>query len=1772
MTSHGAAQQYSPLFEWASRRRVGNTLANLMIASGVKNDSPANMCLQFVAKESVRVVLDDWKDDDEHAGQLAALSDALVDSPEILDAYPAHTAAMPLKQQLHGQTKEYQILMCLGSRPLGGKDRVLRFWFDQLRVWMVLQGYRRAIAHHTSDKLVAHVAYRLRRAADDSDAESIAWIGKLRCSPPNVEALSRHLRWVTTQSATSQTTHRRFLSALERLALGEDAPLKEVEGDSLHALVSELQQHTNPASPAALMPTTNAPSRQEPTVGAIPADITPVDLEENSSHTTGLLSGRGIQLRKVEELQYLPWSWDAPTSAELVRLGSLIAEWEHGKEEHLQLLALLCRVAILTSRSLELAVSMRISEQPVGDWTVTRDLRTLHRLPPRRSDGWQDDGRHQKWIQPLSTALQIDAASWTAKWAAATSEASSLEDVWQRISPGEPAGRLFDRLCKMTGPLNRLSSDQLSKILGKKVYEASSDGVLAQVLSSRPTTGLGGNAAYPSWSLQEVKDTLNPLLLPEQVIGPANSNVAGSRLDPLDRSLRRSIRRATARVERLATNPDQWLEHHNALVTYVVGALLCGTGARPVTDPFESPVLFDWLARRVFVSDKASHGDSGRLVPLPKSLLGLVEAYCVHLRSLSRLLRDSVPAFAHEVDLLAAQKASSELPFFFFLRTRPSLQWYSVSSAMLTKQRLFIGPLPWNLGRHRLSRRLRSARVDPEVIDSLLGHADQGVLTHGDESPRTWLVDMDAALPALESVYQTLEFATFLAPSARTAPIVVDAGDELFHCRPFGKAARELRREQVRKEQTRLAVQLFKEALAGRAPAEVTPEQWDALSLKLLTVDGKRPHPHAAERYRTLQKVLTGLSRKYRLKLRRIFTLDKPVETPFRPCAIGSEQLLQELQQWFENEPSHPFPSQLGPRTLVALAALDLLLVSRVTSRRLLDDLLRNKRNGDRNFRIVVHEDQAFLEYHPLLHESPRAPVVRYRISWRCAEWLSACDAAYERDGGKLAVPPRWAKTCPLNGRKSAPTTMRGLVKAIAEIVEQANFIQRPGIIAAYSAGRLQTSALPHPHWVLHSRGTISDAAGETTADGTQASLVPARVLLPSAIGVWQFAEPESRYDPEAASLLFKKMRTALSKYRGDNDVSEGEEHITRRNDLATKLASYLAETKGVSSAVWCLAAWLISLVNFKERKTQYAISTVLRYFTALSHRFLEVGTDFDLVRADADDVVDYYDEVLEVNRDLDLCYVGSRLQAFHAFVCRAYGVQEIDWGELDCGSVVPHGSPGWIGEQQYLNALELLVPEVKAAANERLAAAFLLILSYRAGLRGADAIGLEARDWIVARDKGRPDITVCVRSNWLRRLKRPASRRIVPQLEPLRDLETSIVDEFTALFASLRVKNPHFPLFAMNGTGERFARRTLVDRVNDVLKVVHGYKVTMHLGRHSFGSRVAGLLMADHLRPPATGQTAPQSSPEVRRILLGSDGPTRRAPWALARALGHSRPSVAFKSYVHWIPMWCDEWNASRVQQIDAQRSRSELPGATVLDGEYRVKWAPRKTDAAAPPLTTPLAVAATYLDHVRHGARTDSAARAAGISPHCAARIDRAISRATDILKTRARQHRDQPLASILHHIDGIEWISIHGVCTRSTAQAQFLKNAVPRTLDCGLQMLGPNRQLVAWEEAHYHWLAEFVRVFELSRDAVALRTPSGTGERTIHIHAAGLTPFTEHQPSGKIDSVAGPQLGRLDRCALVIRAPTHRTSRTGGSLTPRTGTGLALMWAIYLGTFCD
>lgn len=648
-------------------------------------------------------------------------------------------------------------------------------------------------------------------------------------------------------------------------------------------------------------------------------------------------------------------------------------------------------------------------------------------------------------------------------------------------------------------------------------------------------------------------------------------------------------------------------------------------------------------------------------------------------------------------------------------------------------------------------------------------------------------------------------------------------------------------------------------------------------------------------------------------------------------------------------------------------------------------------------------------------------------------------------------------------------------------------------------------------------------------------------------------APTRSRLDTAARedARLLEHVRRLLRQLAGERVVQEDGRSLPQRAHLknangesiarsATKAAirDLLKRASPESSmSVRLLAGWAVKLLERKNRRGGGKLrpSSILRYFGALSGGFLSYGRNVDMRTMDESQLTDFYlnvvdsallhlqtrssdaqaevEQALTTDRDAEVedgeptvspgarstdgktsqAYVLERVMEFHRFATSIFDLAEPDWSEIGDGLSASTVSPGFITPHEYSTSLAVICPSPNVASIEDLRCAFLLLLTYRFGLRSGEAISLARSDWIEAGGA----IVVLVNSTHAA-VKTSASKRQVPLLGDLSLLERSIVDAWMVHWQTETRDNRSIPLFFRDPlNGGIAAIEPIRRRLVAILRAVTGAAdLTLHKTRHSF----ANILALNALRPEGLsiwktaqfpGETPDSPSPLHAQAVIGSQRSTRRRLWAIGRALGHSAPQTTCGSYLHFMGEWCAQEVMQRVPAVFNLHSVEHLDRFTNLD-----KWIDDQTylriekppELDAPSTLTPL-MAIQYMRAVARGIPSESASSRLNMDPIASLNLHQAIlvtaARAKDRSPFEVGRAEELPLR--LEYLQGIKpsrWDALMPLV------ADVKRSGVDRPDEDPLAQLGTGFQILAFKRGHFEnvrrfltdidWDAESVRFF--------------------------------------------------------------------------------------------
>ena len=1726
------------LVTWAHQHDVIAPLYLLLDATAATiRRGVVGSILHFIARPLILETLESWSLENSYAARLYPLALRLASDPSILSEYPALDDASPANKRFHGNLESIFVLALLATRnPYPRDDSIARSAYERLRLWLLLHAMERVDASSSlCDLAIRDVATRLRLAGDDDPGWKVAVYNLLSDARTFAALEFRLQRTIERRLLLSlPQTERRFLRDLGRVVRHESHPNPR----------NEQPRIGTPAARPLRIPVSTSPLRLNWEMGdevdGVPAPqlfvgfgddgatMLETEVPIDATLARQRLHASSVLLASVEENQFLPWSWSQPMAHELRTLHSWIVETLQSKIPAAdRIAAAVTWIALRTGRSLRRALEMRIGPDPDEEWSVD-PAGHLHRIPPRRENSWKPDAKAISWIVPLADrqiiAMPASVANTIRDCLVESPESKKLDEL---AKSGTVLRRFGDA---MRDRCPRITSGMLARALSHGLYQRASDGIFARMFCRHPQSGLPGAAAYPSWLSTDLMRFVGDQDSRANDADAFATNAMGSRLDTIESVLVAEIRRAGIRLIRKRRRDV--IEFHNALTAYLVVALHAATGVRPVRSAFESIRNFDLTKRFAFVEDKASGASrQGRLVPLPTALCRyLSDRYLAYLCDLSDAITDAGDQVLGDAIRNAATGAGNLVPLFFGLRRiSGTLAWQEVNEVFIEQEDLFRWPLPLRHFRHRLATSLRRRGVDAEIIDGILGHAERGSASYSDRSMRIWQEDIERVRELLEADFTALGFLPVplsVAPNTPHLSGLKPSNPRLNGPQIFGQSARAL----MRRERLRVAVasasEIIKNICAGRELATLDPDALTDLGQKLLFNSNGLPHASGAIRYSVMLRRLERAQRthSHTIRLKRIYLALENEGSCFKPLACGANRAMNLLREELARI-ALPLDTKRAVKRSLALGTIHLILESRLCDWEVLSNILRG-----RHFRIVGFHGQHYLEYGPTVREgSPSAICRRHTISYRAAQLLAVASQSEQLTNAadRALEPALEPMMAILRGHLPSVDKIEKngeFVAALATIVDQVNVTTMPGIAAGYLAGRVASCSVTWYDFTRLHDGLTRDF-GDSSGKLELATFLAADVDFVTMPGGTNISTLQA-----AGRKLIARVRKLLNAERDDS--RQGRE---KRARLSGRLMEFISEASNTTpQAPLALAAWTTDLLTRHRRGGGFlAISAVLRYLDALARAFLETLPDTPLTELSDEEISEAYTNVIESVPVRSRHYSRNRLHEFHQWLSLQTTVSEPEWSEIPGAEVDPATNPALISESDYQ-----LTHERLASGSDSDPARLLLLLAYRTGLRGGEALGLLRSELNLQSET----VVVLIQNNRLRKLKTKAtSRRLVPLNDTLTKAEQTLIDRTLAQLEGTHGSDLDVPIFGQLATS-RSARAKLRRRVITNLKEVTGNpRINLHHARHAAANRLAARIFGVYIPGVHSSELPDLSS---RMLLLGAEGTTRRALPAVERWLGHGQSGTTTQYYLHLLDFWCTQLAAPPSPTRDAR-----LAGITYLED-----FPQRGSDDRQAPEGTKVQNPAQFLMLLRLLTRGHDGVMAAerlGLDIDLAENVVLAVGTLASKFRysRSARAHmpssfKETPaLADLLTRIPDSRWSDLI-----SYAEMRWKANpTLPATVDIQ-GLIGPSRQIVMWSAEHFRGMREWLDWFDLPDSVITVvHTPQCSDSLLTAARHSGFasTKASESIPKIQIDSArTGPNDGfRVEaRLAIQLRETEH------------------------------
>lgn len=1679
-------------------------LQHLCLASD--NPKFLGALLHLVSTPEAQGILADWAPENRHAAGLARLGRTLWGEQQAVADLRPFKEDRRVEDEFRGKLdSQYLAAMAAARRALpAGKTTS---WLQKLRIYIVLRAIDALETNVVRERHLFDICRTVRIACESTDhpnwelfvaltGEALGFQGFVAEATVNCRSAAQKHR---------DRSGRAFFESL--LSVLEDRGWAALPG-------SQATTHSHPLEPyptngswnalANLSAFTDQASNTFKTFQGTHDDDNAIVAKHRTSQKRSAHQhsehGQGLRLEHTERSLFLPHSWHQLSDVESLQLQSRITELLTSAELRNRFGAASTLIALLCSQSMHDVSVMQLSATPSDNWSLDLANRQLVRLAPRFARRWrlENAGPHaSSWLHPLGPVwkIQLDKDVCepfrTAKKKIPT--ATSLHALWAAFDPPDTLSIWFNTVLSQHPDLSRVTSPVLVNPAALHVFQQSQDHALARLVTSDARTALPSACAYAAYRAPQVVDALSAFVQSELAVMTIPNlneelNVAGSELDVRLAILQKTIHQLTQRVA-AASHSRDWVEHHNLLTALTVLALLASTGARPVNSPFESLAWIDLERGLLYVQDKTAGPTQGsRICVLSEVGSALLrEQYLPQLSKIAAGFRVSEPAFSAEIDKLLDPATEAMLPLFFFLREKPGIDWIEVSESELERVCQFDWPLPWNLFRHLTSTWLGRWGLEPDIRDALLGHADRDAEPHGYYSPRIPHEDLEQARPLVNRLASEVGFA---APGNWRSPDI-PAGLALTRTNPgftrlFGRKARAMRRELTLVSAQNLARTVIQDQLGVRTVDQLTPDQIDAIALSMLFREDGMPHPMGSVRYEVFETFLkqqwTQHGRHAKVSRRYVVILEG--RQLFTEEAIGARDKLNHFRDSFEAFAATRGNTTERPVIAATLAAIDLVLNSKLSNFKALSALLCNHHS----IQLVHFDSRYWFEWSGEAAWQDGKPVFRIEISSRAARWLAQVVAS-RRLTAVPATPAQLANLFINFADENA--TLAKSMRYLAHLQEQDNALTLSGIEAGYLCGARPSSGLPHADWIRLIKGAapLQSAASDAENPSIDAAAI---------IEVEHFFSHHHKRVATTTGTVLERCSVLFEEIRKDLNSTSSNLKIATEISREVRVSGF-----GRGDAPFVLAHFAIHLLKRKPQKgTKDTLrsSTAMRYWDSLAPSFLALAADVNLMAAEDEDLTQLYEQIIRatdfpVAQESDGATASvtprkysnatdsplralTQLRDFHEFARAAYGLADPDWSEITPDISIGIGRPGIIRVQEYLTILQRVVGSGPAETLDpiQLSCAFVLVVCARFGLRIGEAVGLNRCDWIELAQT----LTVLVRSNSTRTLKTIPSKRQVPRIEDLTELEHEIIRVVLSKWThreGVSLRTPLLP--GVSRSTFKSVKAEISSRLLESIKAITGNdSSTVHMLRHAFAMRILALVWGQDLDPSMPVDQ--QNSLSARRLLTGSSCIDKRLLWAVSRLLGHASPGVTLQSYVNCLYLFLSPLRTAPAEGTFAVPHVAINLDRLELSSDYLPSGLPTKTSTHVE--TTPAflrcmrAVRLIGIGQHEKQAFIDS-----GLPPH---EGDSLIAVLTGISMRLPKTESRFGIFNLLHGIpiprlSKLLTLVENGASTRANATA----------LADWEMTVGSSRQVLLFEPHHFDHFALFVDQLKLSHQDVWL-----------------------------------------------------------------------------------
>src|SRR5690554_605417 len=1683
---------FVPLFGWAKEHNKLDTLVLIYHAfeQSERFIDPHRIIAELQLPYASEI-LSNWTDNDV-ASDLNEYCVELSANPDIIDdvgIMERHSTVEAAKGAVKDITQSGYLLALSYSHLFTGTEPHHNRLQVMLRLWCYVHGIYRLRKEGRHDKILSQVARYL--IVNSKYYEKIQLFefffnhlnNNLANEKPTFERCNYHIGEVAKHLATQykkqlKPGQRHFLNRIARVAKYdyELFPASDVNHGRVIKLRA-LNGKNTPTHSKTVSFTTNSGAAYTESYAVEDLGFTNESLDSNledngfltvevsSKQTVAeqIVTSRGVFIQRAEQTHLLPWSWDKILPPEIPILNSWLRQTLNESNPKNALAAAIIWLAKQYGRSLKMVLTFGVNDSPSEEWTLDPSFNVIRRKAIRRHSTYRPDESAEEWLAPLEEAFEISLPTYISEPLRLAS--TSLEGEIRQLSQlwGGHCDVSLVKWFNQNKPLSleRISSLMFSTHIGQEYFNLTEDSTFSRAWSSHSANAIPAAIGYGSWNVEEILNGKAPSTLVKQ---RAKTSLVGSTILAHDSKLKRYIDELTEAAKQSKT----LIEFHNRIAHYTVQALHAALGTRNLVDPFESLSYFHFASENeefpscVFINDKQDDIHHGRLVPLCNSVEKILNGYLEHLLTLSDRLKTFAPDLANRLSLISSN-VSVQLPLFFLLDD--DLQWHSMSNTKLISD-LPYWPLPANTFRHRFSQQLNELGLPNDILEAWMGHDERGVSCYGDYSPRCWLNDVNNFTDLLETSFDKLGFqninlATSKLPIGSQQDVVVTTIDT----RDFGEKIRTARRKQTInsiKEKTNIQIE---ELLNGRDWAELGLDEFQTIVNSLTKPEGDAiaiayPLERLEVLYQQLEASAPHLIRhikKRHLRLKQ--------ETPHLNIqVIQAVQLFPKIKSWASESLKDLYPRSVSLKQATQIGVTLLCIEQQISYLSMLQDI-----TDGQNYSLVQYGKECFLRYsEEMASEDLTTAAQHHRISYKTASFLDLSNKAKNN----ISIRESIAHTC-LNDlaqilNLDSSCSFDDLLSSLCNVIMQANLVRLPGIVAAGLSDRQPPSSLSLQDYVRARTGK----ALSLPAEGSIETGNELKVLVPINAKWIQIGDVTLEKE---ADNFHKEINVLIGQYEK-----------SRARSVAKDILKTCKQHSGkVSSAVLCVGYWIahvISVGKYQGRRklfTPLAQKTISTYYATLMVAFKELAYKVDIFTLSEEEFYELYGQMLDYKREKDkeTGYFGRRLLSFHSLFI-SQGLPEIDWGELDFKGKRRVVSSGFITEKDYQSTLKRLAQKYEDK-NQAALLQFVLLLSYRFGLRLQEATHILRKDW----NESDGVVWLSIRKNKYRGLKSDNGTRAIPLLFEFSDIEQTVIKSIFNRYELNAGNNDNHPLLSEIKDGGLYINPLCYKASSEIIAALReqtgNNRLVLHHARHAFHNHLAAIALG--IDTPLTKKITDHIDSE--KVLKTVMGPVttlnRRSPMALSVLMGHAHPSTSLRSYNHLVTEWAD-------YLTPLQENKTHKLKTAVQLNDWN-KWTPPKIKKLPKVnfLEPTLRILAELIRLVALGKSFMQAASILDIELAHAENIQQLLVDSFPIspneLESEQANQVPYSIREYLSHISETAWLRVLSHCDN-----EFPLNFIGRLTTEELPLLvGSKRQILMCTDTHYELVRELIAYFDIPEE---------------------------------------------------------------------------------------